>query len=1037
MTNSIEEIRRIRIDRSIALTVGLIALLAYLLTLAPSVSFWDSGEYLTCSWTAGVPHPPGVPFFVLLGRFSIIVFSFIPAVAARVNTLCALAGAVTIGLLVRLVQRWGNRMDFAPDRYRPMAVLSGLIAAFSYTIWRNNNATETYATALLLTFIIMWSFDCWIEKYAEKKHEKGKKDHGGWGEARYLLLISYLIILAVGNHGSVPFVTGPPILLMYLIYAFRKKTDIWKRSWFVLTIVGLVVLAFSIHLYMPLRAVQNPEINERDSSHWTDFEKAFTREQYGSTSILERKGPFIDQMKLYMKYLSWQSGRVDDGWDRYLGDTAGSAASMVVRILLIFGAIYGLVVLGLNRPKLLLYLGLLFLMSSILFIFFILNFKTGPEGTTLGEVRERDYFFGASFAFFAIFSGIGLVSVFKDFLTNKSRLAWVTLLIPALSIGVNFYRCDRSESYFARDYGINLLESCPENAVLITNGDNDTFPLWFAQGVLGVRRDVIVSNLSLMNTNWYVQQLVEKDSLLLDFDDYGLVDSLHPVYIWGPHYFHLNGNGQAESSPIDGEILRVTFDQVWPWAITSSGMAMAMPTEGLSNQGALTIQDLVLLNMIKNRSVHGREIYFAGTVAPESRKFLEHYQEMEGIAFSITDHPVVDAVNGVRGWQLMNDYQFNGIADPSIYKCDQAVQLLKNYVSAYHRLAYHYMAAGEPDSVQMALDRSELLFVTLPDAWAEILPSRAMIIGKLIDGLYGPAAAADTLEILAAEAMEAARRLGNQELLQLSYSILNMATGSENTFGYRQEMEYRNLFNIIDDSSVSFEWIAADEGSIPFAWMKIEVSLMFSDYIGAWNILDSMDVPHNHQSVELAALARSTLEGILENSRTGARVNPRDSGLSIFFEFISQDTSNRIDLVEDANAGDIIDSMAELASRGRIMSSISAGLVLSDYIEDEAEAETVEGFALMLLEESPEEAIQWSEWYVTEGKRVSPEALAWMAARGGKHYLMYAALCRSSHVSDLTLSEILQDPESYAESLPEPGGGSGSYAWVNTLDGGS
>ncbi len=239
-------------------------------------------------------------------------------------------------------------MGFTPSWYRPMSVLAGLIATFSYSIWRNSNATETYATALLLTFIIMWAFDCWIEKYAEKKHEKGKKDHGGWGEARYLLLISYLLILAIGNHGSVPFVTGPPILLMYIIYALRKKTDIWKRSWFVLTIVGLVLLAFSIHLYMPIRAIQNPEINETDAEHWSNFERAFTREQYGSTSILDRKGPFLDQMKLYMKYLSWQSGRVDDGWDRYLGDTAGSAASMVMKIILIFGAIYGLVVLEKN-----------------------------------------------------------------------------------------------------------------------------------------------------------------------------------------------------------------------------------------------------------------------------------------------------------------------------------------------------------------------------------------------------------------------------------------------------------------------------------------------------------------------------------------------------------------------------------------------------------------------------------------------------------------------------------------------------------------
>ncbi|MCK5064644.1 MAG: DUF2723 domain-containing protein, partial [Candidatus Fermentibacteraceae bacterium] len=441
-------------DRIIAILVGIAAGVVYLITLAPSVSFWDSGEYLTCSWTAGVPHPPGVPLFVLLGRFSTILFSFIPAVAPRVNLLCAFSGAFAIGILTRLVQRWGHRMNFDRKWYRPMSVVSGLIAAFSYSIWRNSNATETYATALLLTFIILLLFDCWISRYAERSRKKTKSDSGGWGEARYLLLISYLLILAVANHGSVPLITGPPILMMYLIYAFRKRSIIWKKSWFILTMLGLVVLAFSVHLYMPLRAVQNPEINETDASDWTAFSKAFSREQYGSTSIHERKGPFIDQMKLYLEYLSWQSGRVDDGWDRLIGEKGGFAVSMLLKIILLFGAIYGLFVIGMKRPKLLMYLGFLFLMSSVLFIFFILNFKTGAEGTTLGEVRERDYFFGASFALFAIFSGIGLVSLVKDFFSEKSRLSWLVLLIPLASLGGNMHRCDRSESLFARDYGI-------------------------------------------------------------------------------------------------------------------------------------------------------------------------------------------------------------------------------------------------------------------------------------------------------------------------------------------------------------------------------------------------------------------------------------------------------------------------------------------------------------------------------------------------------------------------------------------------------
>jgi len=1016
------EARRTRTDRTIAVLTGLAALVTYMVTLAPSVSFWDSGEYITSSWIAGVPHPPGVPLFVLLGRFSTILFSFLPSVAVRVNLLCALAGAFTVALLTRLVQRWGGRMGFEASWYRPMSVLSGLIAAFSYSIWRNSNATETYATALLLTFVILWSFDSWIEKYAEKEHRKGMKDHGGWGEARYLLLISYLIILAVANHGSVPFVTGPPILMIYLIYAFRGRTDIWKRSWFILTILGLVVLAFSIHLYMPIRAVQGPEINETDSRHWEDFEKAFTREQYGRTSILERKGPFLDQMKLYLEYLSWQSGRVEDGWDRLLGETGGSAAAMIMRILLIFGAIYGIVVMGMKRPRLLLYLGALFLMSSILFIFFILNFKTGPEGTPAGEVRERDYFFGASFALFAIFSGTGLVSVFRDFLSERSKLAWVTLAIPLVMFTVNHHRCDRSNSYFARDYGVNLLESCPENAVLITNGDNDTFPLWFAQGVLGVRRDVIVSNLSLMNTNWYVQQLVNRDPLLLDYDDHGLVDSLRPIYVWGPHQFHVERGGLPASSPVDGEILRTTFDQPWPWAITDGTMSVTMPMEGISGQGVLSMQDLVLLNMIKNRPVHGRDIYFAGTVAAESRQFLDAYHQMEGIAFRITDSPVVDAVDGSRGWSLMESYSFHGVQDPSVYKCDQAVQLLKNYVSAYHRLAYYYLDRGLPDSVQMALDRSEELFTDLPDEWAEVLPSRAMIVGKLVDGLQGPAAAADTLQALADQALEAARRLGDQNLAGLAMTLSNMASGTDGTLGYRQELEYRQLFEALDD------------GSVPFYWLRVELALLFSDCIGAWRISDEMAAEASDTvDVMLAGLGGETLRRTLDNSPIGFRIDIRETGLSLLFESLDPSSAGGIVLEEGVEAGRIMREMIRLASGDHIMSAVSAGLVLSAHMEDAGQAAAVEGLALAMLDEPAGETLEWCRWFITERNRVSPETLALMCARGGRSGMMYAALQEGTEASEAQLRAALDDLEGYAARVPEPGRGTVTYGWVNSI----
>jgi hypothetical protein len=454
-------------------------------------------------------------------------------------------------------------------------------------------------------------------------------------------------------------------------------------------------------------------------------------------------------------------------------------------------------------------------------------------------------------------------------------------------------------------------------------------------------------------------------------------------------------------------------------------MAVAMPMEGASGQGVLTMQDLVLINMIKNRPVHGRDIYFAGTVAVESRQFLEPYQQMEGIAFRITDTPVVDAVNGQRGWSLMEDYAFTGVEDPSVYKCDQAVQLLKNYVSAYHRLAYNFLDRGRPDSVQLVLDRAADLFVTLPDEWAEVLPSRAMIVGKLVDGLQGPAAAADTLQALADQALEAARRMGDQNLAGLAITLSNLASGTDGTLGYRQELEYRQLFDRLDD------------GSVPFAWMRVEVSLLFSDYIGAWRIADGMSSAEDSVSAALAQQAGVELRRTLENSPIGYRVNVRETGLSILFESIDADAVDEITLRDDLSTGWVLREMIRLASGGHRISAISAGLLLSSNMADRNQAGIVRDLALEMLVQSPETTLEWSRWFVTERNRVSPEALAFMAARGGRGAMVYAALEEGDVASADQLDSVLQDPAVYAENVPEPGRGSGAYEWVNSLTEGS
>jgi hypothetical protein len=158
-----------RTDMVAVLASAAVAFAVYFLTMACSVSFWDSGEFISCSWILGIPHPPGTPMFELLGRFSTILFFFIPSVAMRTNLMCVIAGTFSVGILARLIQRWCMRLGTEPAFYRPVSIAGALMSAFSYTIWQNNNATETYAVSQLIAISSLWVFDIWIERNAEGK----------------------------------------------------------------------------------------------------------------------------------------------------------------------------------------------------------------------------------------------------------------------------------------------------------------------------------------------------------------------------------------------------------------------------------------------------------------------------------------------------------------------------------------------------------------------------------------------------------------------------------------------------------------------------------------------------------------------------------------------------------------------------------------------------------------------------------------------------------------------------------------------------
>jgi MFS family permease len=928
-------------DRITAAAVALAAFSVYLLTLAPSVSFWDSGEYIACSWVAGIPHPPGVPFFVLLGRFSTLLFGFIPSVAFRVNLMCAVAGTATIGLAARLVQRWCSRMGYQPWLYRPVSAAGALLAAFSYTVWRNNNATETYAMASLLSMLILWVFDIWLERRQEGKPA-----------GRQLLLTGYLMTLSIGNHLSALIVVLP-IVAMYVLYAVRKKAFEWRSPGFISMFLALMVLAFSIHLYMPLRAVQNPEINETDPSVWTEFREALERKQYGQVSILSRKGPFGEQLGLYREYLSWQPGR-PEAWTGAMGP-AGGLLWAVFWLFLVLSTMAGFYAMGARRKDLLLLLGLTFFMASFAFVVY-LNFKTGPEGTAMGEVRERDYFFGASFIFFALVSMMGmgqLLQRVRGSVRGIEKAAWGLLIFPLVSLSANWYMCDRSGDYVARDYGINLLESCPENAVIITNGDNDTFPLWFAQSVLGVRRDVIVSNLSLMNTRWYMRQLIMRDPDLLSYTP-DVVEGIQPVFIWGPNFFHVTADGLPEVDQLDRAVLDQTFTGAWPWTLTREGLAVTVPEMGRGGQGSVAMQDLLLINMIRNQPVHGREIVIAGTVSSDNRSYVEDYLQMHGIAFRIMGSPVQEEVDPHSGWDLWQEYLTTGLTDPGVYKDDQAVQIARNYVSSYLRMAAQFLAMGEVELAEMSLDRAEQLFSAMRNEWISIMPNFVFLKARLLMGTDGIVASQAFLE-------ESALYLDS---VHQAAGIQSAASASAQFRAISREFAQAGLFYTLTDTMAA--------GGPGARWLQVEAALTFGDYVTARRIVGETAALHSADPV--VSLMEKALEKATTNRSPSAGMNMMDTALAAVLARMDTQSSP-LAWNSGISAQEVILDMVGMASMGNVMSAVCLGTVMADKVEFSWQGDLILDLAGHFARD-PEQAARISTWYVLSAETFSPLARA-------------------------------------------------------------
>ncbi|MCK9424858.1 MAG: DUF2723 domain-containing protein [Ignavibacteriaceae bacterium] len=545
-------------------------------------------------------------------------------------------------------------------------------------------------------------------------------------------------------------------------------------------------LGFSTYTLVIVRANQNPPMNENEPDNFTELVSYLNREQYGDFPTFKRRfATEPHQMGVYENYSSdldfWWRYQMNHMTTRYfMWNYVGreswvqDAGANMWPLNGLGNALFKPFNIHFNGeakdslfgiPLLLGLLGIYFhfkkdwKMASIFMVLFIfMGYLTAfYQNQQEPQPRERDYFYVGAFFVFSIWIALGLRGIIdvllekikSPSLAKNAAFAVVVLgivFVPIRMLQANYFTHDRSRNWVPWDYSYNLLQSCAPNAILFTNGDNDTFPLWYMQDVEGVRRDVRIVNLSLLNTSWYIKQLKNLEpygarKVSMNMDDLQ-IDALQPNQ-WEPQDVTVSVPKQLPSSYktyAEGRTLlnvdpKLNLDE---WEIEDSTviregkltwrMDNSVVYSGIK---AVRVQDIMVKEIVQANNWQ-RPIYFAVTCSDDSKIGLTDYLKMEGMAFRFVpekkqarvefiNEPVLRKQlieeNKSYSKNYMPGFKFRGLNDSTIFFDENHTRLVQNYRNAFIRLAIYYMNTGQPN--QKVVDVLNLMEKKLP---RKILP---------------------------------------------------------------------------------------------------------------------------------------------------------------------------------------------------------------------------------------------------------------------------------------------------------------------------
>ena len=396
-------------------------------------------------------------------------------------------------------------------------------------------------------------------------------------------------------------------------------------------------------------------------------------------------------------------------------------------------------------------------------VVFFLFFMTGLAiviylNQTPVQPRERDYAYAGSFYAFAIWCGMGVAAI-TDWLNRKLKkettvlaaiVGLICLAVPVQMASQTWDDHDRSDRYCCRDFGQNYLMTLQEtgNPIIFTNGDNDTFPLWYNQDTEGFRTDARVCNLSYLQTDWYIDQMrrpaFKSPSVPITWSrleycagtneyvqiDPSLKEEVAKLYETNPEearknfgeepfelknilkYWVRSTNKDLHVIPTD--TVYMTIDKE---AVRKSGMMMASDTIpdrmviSLKGKSALYKQDLMMLEMIAQCN-WTRPIYVATTVGAENYMNLGDNFIQEGLANRIS--PFTTNAPGAKNFDtektynnVMNKFKFGGVNKPGIYLDETVTRMCYTHRRLMSLLAMNLIQEGKDQQAKAVLDKAE------------------------------------------------------------------------------------------------------------------------------------------------------------------------------------------------------------------------------------------------------------------------------------------------------------------------------------------